>query len=118
MNDASKNKNLQFKPAVDDRFKVLTSYEMSQDLYVSDIQEGEKKTERRDSLHRTKPNYDTKNVTKLSTADLISVNQSNQQVAVPQKQPVIPLPISKINKEEEKAEATYSKTDTFLEHIK
>jgi hypothetical protein len=46
------------------------------------------------------------------------VKQSNQQVAVPQKQPVIPLPISKINKEEEKAEATYSKTDTFLEHIK
>lgn len=110
--------NLQLRPAVEDRFNPVRHLELSQDLYVADIHEGEKKTERRDSNNMVNPDSNNKNVTKISTADLISVTQSNQQVTVPQNKPVIPLPISKMNKKEDKAEDTYTKTDTFIENIK
>lgn len=64
---------------------------MSQELYVSDIQDGAKKTERRDEKFQTNSNVDTKNkITKYSTAELISVTQSNRQKPAWQTQHVVP----------------------------
>jgi hypothetical protein len=105
-------KNIPISTLVDGKFKFLNNFDMSQELYMSDIQEGEKKTERRDEKFQTNSNVDSKNkITKFSTAELISVTQSNRQMPASQAQKTVPkiVGLEKPKEEVEKKASSFQR---------
>lgn len=81
INEPCKQEIIPLKDLIDSKLKLFRKSEFSNDLVVSDIYDSSKRTERRHPKYTTNPKTDHSFVknSKYSTADIISLTQSNRQ---------------------------------------